>query len=157
MLRSVSIGAGVSLFSGGIVTLLLVLPRIAPYEFLICNKVGEVRECVGSLNPLYQMVFILSMAGTVLFFFGLFGRAFILARLFIIGMGLLALSLIGLVFGYFGNESCSSQPWSSCLAYHPELFSLMAAVGVVLISLQAYIHTRTSTRNVGSVVATRGM
>jgi len=37
-------------------------------------------------EPAYQIVFILSGAGTTTFFFGLFGRKFVLKPLFIIGI-----------------------------------------------------------------------
>jgi hypothetical protein len=69
------------------------LLRVPPYEVLSCTSLqGGGGWCFGDLhsvypNPIvYQIAVIISMAGAVLFFLGLFGRGFILGPFFILGV-----------------------------------------------------------------------
>src|SRR5207245_2885795 len=126
----VSIAAGVIDFCGGIIILLLLLPRVTPYEILSCTEHLGVSECSGGVNPVYGTFFITSMTGIALAFYGFFGRDFILGPLFTLGMVLIAFGSAGIVLGYLGLQYCKSYSLSvSCLAYHPETFALVVMSG----------------------------
>ncbi len=126
-------------------TLLLVLPRVSPYESLACTTAQGVRECVGILNPVYVIVFLFSVGGTILLFFGLFSRDFILKPLFIVGLLLLEWSTLGVTFGYLSLEWCASANLpTSCIAYHPEFYLLTAVGGALVIFLQSAMRLRSA-------------
>lgn len=81
------------------------------------------------------------MAGVVLLFYGLFGRAFVFGPFFVLGVVVAAYGLVGVVLGYIGFESCGvglPGTLSSCMAYHPELFEPFILLGGSLISVNAY-------------------
>jgi hypothetical protein len=86
---------GIAILSVGVFASLQSL-NIPPYEFLSCTSLqGGGRWCGGDLysvfiNPIaYQVAVIISTAGAVLFFLGLFGRGF-LGPFFILGIFIFA-------------------------------------------------------------------
>jgi hypothetical protein len=135
---------GLSILCASLTTMLLVLPRVTPYEFLSCRVLRGAQECLGSPNPLYPLTFIISVAGTLLLFFGLFGRSFIFRPLFVFGIFVLELGMLPVVFGFLGTESCASQSGrffgTTCIAHNPEGFYPFIALGALSISLQIYRH-----------------
>jgi len=133
-LRSSFVLLGIAILIVGLSTLLQ-LSKITPYEFFKCSPYEGGTQCFGSINPIYWLVFFTSMAGAVLFFFGLFGRGFILGPFFILGMPLVAFGLVGVIFGYIGYGSCNRV---SCITYHPELLEPFILAGVALLAVNAY-------------------
>ncbi len=118
---------------GGLASALILLPSITPYEFVNCTHIIGGTQCSSSANPVYTAAFIISMAGSVVLFFGVFGRRFVLGPLYVIGTLLMGLGSAGVTFGYLGERWCGSQPLLSCIAYHPESFTLAILAGLTLI------------------------
>ncbi len=125
---------------------MLVLPSLSPYESFVCSTTPQgAGECLGILNPVYLIVFLFSVGGTILFFFGLFGRDFILKPLFIFGLLLLEWNVYGGTFGYLSSEWCASATIRTpCIAYHPEFYLLTAVGGALIIFLQSATYLRFS-------------
>jgi hypothetical protein len=99
--NNVLIILGIAIASLGLFTLLQLL-TIPPYEFLSCTSLqGGGGGCFGDKfsvypNPIvYQILVIISMAGAVLFFLGLFGRGF-LGPSFMLGIFIIA--FVGVTF-----------------------------------------------------------
>jgi hypothetical protein len=138
MMSRSSTALGTTILCVGLV-MLLELPKITPYQFFNCSPYDGGTQCFGSINTVYAAIFVVSMSGAILLFFGLFGRNFILSPLFIIGMLLDAWGLLGIIFGYTGFESCVSGkfPYSLCMAYHPEATEPFILVGSILIAVMA--------------------
>ena len=141
-MKGKTIGIGAAVACVGFATL-LELSKVTPYQFFNCSSYEGGTQCFGSMNPIYPIIFAISIGGLVLLFWGLFGRRFILNPLFIIGMILDAYGLLAIIFGYIGFESCGSGPIPSlCMAYHPEFAEPFVLVGSVLIAAAA-ISTKT--------------
>ena len=132
-MRSVtSFAAGGAAFVGGLGGRVTLLPYVTPYDLLRCSPSGGGTQCFGSLNLVYPAVFVLSMVGGGLAFYGLFGRGFVLSPLFILGILVLGWGLAGAVFGYEGQLWCRSQSLLSCIVYHPD-FARFLVGGLTLI------------------------
>ena len=87
LIKSVKLAAaGTFLVLSDIVTLMLLLPRLSPFEFLSCSPISGGTQCVESYNTAYDFVFLLSAFGIILLFLGRFGKSFILKPLFILGL-----------------------------------------------------------------------
>jgi len=125
--------------------LLLALPRFSPFEYWICNPSQGGTECSSYLNPLYPIAFLSSVGGTIAMFYGLFGRAFVLKPVFIVGMVLLEWSVLGLSFGYLSREWCfSARLPSGCVSFVGVDYGLYlpGIAGAALILLQSAIQLR---------------
>jgi len=129
-----ALAAGSVILIGGLLSVLFLLPRVTPYDILNCSPFEGGTQCFGSLNPVYPVVFMISMAGSVVLFFGMFGRRFVLGPLYMIGMLLLGWGSAGVTFGYLGLQWCVSQPFAlSCIAYHSEFYTPAIVAGMTLI------------------------
>jgi hypothetical protein len=118
---------------GGFASVLILLPSITPYEFLNCSPIVGGMQCSSSLNPVYTPAFIISMAGSVVLFFGVFGRRFVLGPLFVIGTLLMGLGSAGVTFGYLAEQWCTSQTMLPCVFVNPGSFTLAMLTGLILI------------------------
>ena len=128
-----------------IVGLMLVLPRLAPFEFLTCSPIQGGTGCVEGMNTTYPiMFFLLSVCGTVFFFLGLFGKSFVLNPLFILGLILVEWGSAGLAFGYLHSQWCASEASVTCIVINPDSFLGALVGGVLLISLQSALRLRTT-------------
>ena len=125
---------GIVILCGGLASL-FELPKVTPYEFLKCSAYQGGTQCYSNLNPIYSIVFVVSMFGAVLLFFGLFGRAFVLGPFLIVGMLSLSWGLLPVIFGYLSLEWCKKQIFTLCVAYHPEFSEPLLLVGVLLIAV----------------------
>jgi hypothetical protein len=142
LVRSVSLaiaGAGILCAS---VALLLVLPRLSPFELLHCPPGAPAQPlqeapCFSSVNPLYPIVFLLSAAGTVVIFFGAFGRSFIFSPVFVAGMIALEYGLSGVV-----SEALDAQRANPI---DPVVFAPLIAVGATALCFQTYRRVRRRT------------
>ena len=121
------------------------LPYVTPYDLMRCTPLGGGTECIGSLNPVYPAIFIMSMVGGGLAFYGLFGRGFVLSPIFILGTLAFGWGLAGVVFGYEGELWCRSF-LLSCVAYHPEFFTAYLVGGLALIGGNGYLWWMTRAR-----------
>ena len=133
---------GASLLFGGIATMLALLPAVTPFWVLSCSPIAGGTQCFGGPNLIYPAVFLISMAGAVLVFLGLFGRGFVIAPLFVAGLLLLGWGSAGMVFDYLSqvsNESCWSL-FSLCVSGHlnPGPFATGMVVGVILIGWNGF-------------------
>jgi hypothetical protein len=143
LVRSVRLaiaGAGILCAS---VALLLVLPRLSPFELLHCPPVApaqpsrEAAGCFSMINPLYPIVFLLSVAGTAVIFLGAFGRSFIVSPVFVAGMIALEYGLSGVVSGALDGERAAS--------IDPAVFAPLVAIGALALGFQTYRRLRRST------------
>jgi len=143
LVRSVSLaiaGAGILCAS---VALLLVLPRLSPFELLHCPHAApaqpskEAAVCFSSVNPLYPIVFLLSAAGTIVIFFGAFGKTFIVSPVFVAGMIALEYGLSGVVSGALDAERAGP--------IDPAVFAPLVAIGAAALCFQTYRRLRRRT------------
>jgi hypothetical protein len=119
---------------------LLVLPNLSPFEFLSCQSVRGGTECSGSINPLYSLTYVVSIAGGLLLFVGLFGASFVRRPLFLFGFILVELGFGPVIFGFLASEWCSSQPMISCVTTSAAGFLSFVALGSLSIAIQTYRH-----------------
>lgn len=139
MVRSVRLAiAGVGILCAS-VAVLLVLPRLSPFELLHCPpeapaQPSQAATCFSSVNPLYPIVFLLSAAGTVVIFFGAFGKSFVVSPVFVAGMIALEYGLSGVVSGALDAER--AQP------IDPAVFAPLVAIGALALALQTYRRLR---------------
>lgn len=140
MARSVRVaaaGAGVLCAS---VAVLMALPRFSPFELLDCTSSVAVQPsqggqfCFSSVNPVYPVVFLLSAAGTVVLFFGAFGRSFVVSPVFVAGMIALEYGLSGVVSGALDAQRATS--------ISPFIFTPLVAIGALALSFQTYRRLR---------------
>jgi hypothetical protein len=139
LVRSVRFAiAGVGILCAS-VTSLLVLPRLSPFELLHCPPAqpSQAAACFSSVNPLYPIAFLLSAMGTVVIFFGAFGRSFIVSPFFVAGMIALEYGLSGVVSGALDAER--AEP------IDPAVFAPLVAIGALALSLQTYRRLRRRT------------
>jgi hypothetical protein len=142
LVRSVRLaiaGAGILCAS---VALLLVLPRLSPFELLHCLPPATAQPfqeapCFSSVNPLYPIVFLVSVAGTVVVFFGVFGKGFIVSPVFVVGMIALEYGLSGVVSGALDAER--AEP------IDPAVFAPLVVIGALAVCFQALRRLRTRT------------
>jgi hypothetical protein len=127
-------GAGILCAS---VALLLVLPRLSPFELVRCLPAAPAQPaqaCFSSVNPLYPIVFLLSVAGTVVVFFGMFGKGFIVSPVFVAGMIALEYGLSGVVSGTLDAERAQS--------IDPVVFAPLVAIGALALCFHTYRRLR---------------
>jgi hypothetical protein len=127
--------AGAGLAFGGLLALLAVMPRVTPFELRRCFPGSQ---CFSSVNPDYPLVFLLSVAGTVLLFLGLFGRGFVLNPVFVAGMIALEYGLAGVVSAALDAEREA--------AGGPVVFAPLVAIGALAIAFQTSRRLRRGTR-----------
>ncbi|HUH99928.1 MAG TPA: hypothetical protein VLY65_02695 [Nitrososphaerales archaeon] len=123
--------AGAALLLASVLSMLFALPRLAPLELGHCTYAG----CFSSVNPLYPLAFLLSVAGTIILFVGAFGGRFVLTPVFV--AGLVALE--------YGLASAFSAFWRSGQgsAVSPELFAPLIFIGGLAIGFHTLRHLRT--------------
>lgn len=115
------------------VLLLVALPGVAPFKQVNCSA-GVVEPssggpfCFNSVNPVYPAAFLLQVAGTVVFFFGAFGRRFVFSPVFVAGMIALEYGLSGVVSGTLDAQRAST--------FSPVIFAPLIAIGAAAIFLQ---------------------
>jgi hypothetical protein len=113
--------------------LLVALPGVAPFEQVNCS-VGIVEPssggpfCFNSVNPVYPVVFLFQVAGTLVFFFGAFGKRFVVNPVFIAGMIALEYGLSGVV-----SDALDAQRAN---AISPVIFAPLVVIGAGVICLQ---------------------
>ena len=143
MVKSVRVaiaGAGILCAS---VAVLLVLPGLSPFELLHCPppaapaQPSQAAPCFSSVNPLYPIVFLLSAVGTVVIFFGAFGRSFVASPVFVAGMIALEYGLSGVVSGALDAQR--AEP------IDPVVFAPLVAIGALALTLQTYRRLRRRT------------
>jgi hypothetical protein len=114
------------------VAALIALPGLSPFELVHCTP-GPLSPqsqgaCLSSINPAYPVAFLLSLAGTVMLFFGAFGRGFVVSPVFVVAMIALGYGLSGVVSGTLDAERASTMS--------PEVFVPLVAIGAAALSLQ---------------------
>ena len=139
MVRSVSLAIAGAVILCASVALLLVLPRLSPFELLHCPLAAPAQPlqeapCFSSVNPLYPIVFLLSAAGTVVIFFGAFGKSFIVSPVFVAGMIALEYGLSGVVSGTLDAERANPVD--------PAVFTPLVAIGAAALCFQTYRSVR---------------
>jgi hypothetical protein len=136
LVRSVGLaaaGAGVLCAS---VAALIALPRFTPFELIHCLPASPLL-CFSSVNPAYPVAFLMSLGGTVILFFGVFGKSFVVSPVFVIGMIALGYGLSGVVSGALDAQRASSTS--------PLVFVPLVAIGAVALCFQTYRRTRRRT------------
>jgi hypothetical protein len=129
--------AGASLLCVSIVAILVALPRFTPLELLHCIPAAQPQEgtvCFSSVNPLYPIVFLLSVAGTIILFFGAFGSAFVVSPVFVAGIIALEYGLSGVVSAVLDTERGTP--------IDPDIFVPLVAIGALAIGFQTYRRLR---------------
>jgi hypothetical protein len=134
LVRSVRIvAAGAALLCASAFSLAVALPRLSPFEVLRCIPPGQT-VCFSGVNPAYPVAFLLSVAGTVMLFFGAFGRGFVVNPVFVAGMIALSYGLSGVVSAVLDTQRATTSA--------PEVFMPLVAIGAVAIWLQTYRRLR---------------
>lgn len=135
----IAISGGFLLFAS-YAGLLIVMPALTPFTLVHCvyQTPGNAprSECYTGINPDYPVVFIFSIAGTVMLLFGVFGRAYVTSPLFVAGM-------IALEYGLAGVVSSAQQ--RTGVGESPLLFAPLLAVGGFVIVLHTIRYVRRST------------
>jgi hypothetical protein len=132
LVRSIKLAA-----AGGAVVCLsyffifLVMPSVTPFDSVHCLTSTQ---CFNGINPAYPLVFLVSVAGTVVLFFGLFGRRFVFSPVFAIGMIALEYGLAGVVSSSLGAQSGPNLT--------PVDFLPFVTIGVVVLGFQRYLQLR---------------
>jgi hypothetical protein len=115
------------------VLLLVALPGVASFEQVNCSA-GIVEPssggpfCFNSVNPVYPVVFLVQVAGTVVFFFGAFGKGFVFSPVFVAGMIALEYGLSGVVSGALDAQRANT--------FSPVIFAPLIVIGAGAILLQ---------------------
>jgi hypothetical protein len=143
LVRSAKVATvGAVLLCASYAAMLVVLPVVSPLVAVRCAPATPAQaplasSCFSSLNPVYPVVFLLSVAGTVALFFGWFGRRFIVGPVFVAGMFALEYGLAGTVSALFSGRSGVSAS--------PLIFAPLVAIGAAAVGLHAYrwLHPRT--------------
>jgi hypothetical protein len=126
--RLVAAGAGLLCAS---VAALVALPSFTPFELVHCPgplSPPAQEACFSGVNPAYPVAFLLSLAGTVVLFFGAFGRSFVVSPVFVVAMIALGYGLSGVVSGSLDAERAST--------ISPEVFAPLVAIGALALCLQ---------------------
>jgi len=114
------------------VAALFALPSVSPFELVHCApgplSPASQGACFSSVNPAYPGAFLLSLAGTVIMFFGAFGRSFIVSPVFVVAMIALGYGLSGVVSGSLDAERASTMS--------PEVFAPLVAIGALALCFQ---------------------
>ena len=136
--RSVNIAVAGGALLCASVYLLVTLPKVSPLDIVHCvpaappHAQGE--TCFSSVNPVYPVVFLLSVAGTVIIFLGAFGKRFVVSPVFVAGMISLEYGLAGVVSGVLGK--------GTGVQVDPFVFSPLIAIGGVVICFQTFRRLR---------------
>ncbi|MDG6914604.1 MAG: hypothetical protein JRN23_02385 [Nitrososphaerota archaeon] len=134
MWRSVNIaGAGAAVL-GLSAYLMAVLPRTTPLQVQHCLPAAPPgsefqASCFSSVNPVYPLLFVASVAGTVLVFYGAFGRSLVFSPVFVAGM-------IALEYGLSGVVSRAVDPLA--VTEGPGFFAPLVVIGTVAVVFQVY-------------------
>ena len=123
--------AGAVILVGGY-ALIAALPRVSPFHVVHC--IGS--SCFSGLNPAYPLLFVATVAGTAVLFFGLFGRAFVLSPVFVA-------SMVALEYGLAATTS------SLLSGQDPLVFSPLVAIGFAGLGFNAYRRLRRSVATPG--------
>lgn len=120
------------------VYLLAVLPRTSPLQVQHCVPAAPPgaqtqASCFSSVNPVYPLLFLASVAGTVIIFYGAFGRSLVFSPVFIAGM-------IALEYGLSGVVSGAVDPIAETRG--PGFFAPLVVIGSVAICFQVYRRLR---------------
>ena len=83
--------------------LLALLPAVSPFHVQHCLA----SSCFSGLNPVYPLIFVVSIAGTAVLFYGVFGRAFVFNRVFAVSMIALEYGLAATVSSLLSSEDPS--------------------------------------------------
>jgi hypothetical protein len=125
--------AGAALLLASYLAMLVVIPIAWPLSGTRCTPV-PVETCVsGGVNLAYPVTFLLSIAGTAAFFFGAFGKSFIVNPVFVAGMVALEYGLAGTVVALEGNIG---------VATNPAMFSPLVFAGAGAVTFQSYKRLR---------------
>lgn len=134
MVRSVRLAAGGAGLVCASVAALIALPSLSPFEVVHCPLAQGAEVCFSSVNPAYPAAFLLSLAGTVVLFFGAFGRSFIVSPVFVVGMIALGYGLSGVVSGSLDAQRAST--------ISPEVFVPLVAIGALALCFQTFRRVR---------------
>jgi len=74
------------------------------------------------------VAFLLSLAGTVILFYGMFGRSFVVSPVFVVAMIALGYGLSGVVSGSLDAERVST--------ISPDVFAPLVAIGALALCFQ---------------------
>jgi hypothetical protein len=134
-------GAGALVLCVSFAALLIAMPRFTPFEFQTCTPAAPTQsfpqggtQCTSGLNPAYPLVFLLSVAGTVILLVGLFGGRFVLSPASVIGIIALEWGLAAIVSASLGTHSG--------VGVNPALFSPFVVIGAVVLCIQAIRYPR---------------
>jgi hypothetical protein len=116
---------GIALLGGSLLLgsylLLALLPAVSPFHVQRCFS----SSCFSSLNPVYPFLFVVSILGTAVLFYGLRGRGFVLNRVFVVSMVALEYGLAAIVSALLSSED-------------PSIFLPFLAIGTVGIGYHTY-------------------
>lgn len=120
------------------VYLLAVLPRTSPLQVQHCVPAAPPgaqtqASCFSSVNPVYPLLFVASVAGTVIIFYGAFGRSLVFSPVFVAGM-------IALEYGLSGVVSGAVDPIAETRG--PGFFAPLIVLGTVAICFEVYRRLR---------------
>jgi hypothetical protein len=137
LVRSVKMAVGGAGLLCASVAALIALPGLSPFELLHCpGPLAPPAQgaCFSSVNPAYPAAFLLSLAGTVILFFGAFGRSFIVSPVFVVAMIALGYGLSGVVSGSLDAQRAST--------ISPEVFAPLVAIGALALCFQVIRRVR---------------
>jgi hypothetical protein len=140
LVRSVRLAVGGAGLLFASVAALVALPSLSPFELLHCpNAVLSPPAqgsplCFSSVNPAYPAAFLLSLAGTVILFFGAFGRSFVVSPVFVVAMIALGYGLSGVVSGVLDAQRASTMS--------PVVFAPLVAIGAAALCFQTFRRLR---------------
>jgi hypothetical protein len=132
LVRSVGLAAsGAALVLVCYALIFVFMPSFTPFTNVNCLTPTQ---CFSGVNPEYPLVFVVSVAGTVVALFGVFGRYFVFSGVFAIGM-------IALEYGLAGAVSASLAAKSGP-DLTPAFFLPFIIIGVVILGFQRYLQSR---------------
>lgn len=105
----------------GSYALLVLLPAVSPFHVQRCLS----SSCFSGLNPVYPLVFVVSVVGTAIMFYGLGGRGFVFNPVFVASMVALEYGLAGTVSSFLSSED-------------PRIFAPLLILGILGIAFHAY-------------------
>ena len=130
LVRSVRVAAaGGALLCASVFALGVALPRLTPFEVVHCVPPGET-VCFSGVHPAYPAFFLLSIAGIVVLFFGVFGRGFVFNPVFAVGMIALAYGLSQVVSAVLDKQRATPAS--------PGIFMPLVVIGAIAIWFRVY-------------------
>lgn len=132
MVKSVRLAVGGAGLLCASIAALITLPNFSPFELVHCS-LGPLSPpsqgaCFSGVNPAYPVAFLLSLAGTVILFYGAFGRNFVVSPVFVVAMIALGYGLSGVVSGSLDAERAST--------ISPEVFVPLVGIGALALCFQ---------------------